>query len=122
MSITANDHRKYLDVKAAEEAARAVEKAMPPLVQQAESAAATTGDDRLDKLVRGIQDMINKLEESLPQIAAKGMGAIPADMMKLVQMDYMHTHGKLVALQEIIKLPAQIMLEERPAPTKLTSV
>ena len=108
--ITANDYRKYLDAK--EPNVQEV-KAPAPLLEQVASPDASTGDDRLDKMVRAIQAIIEVLEKQLPEIAAKGMGAVPVDMMKLCQMDYMHTHGKLIALQEIIKLPAQIMMEEK---------
>ncbi len=122
MSVTVNDHRKYVEGKEVEHAAKQQEAHAAPLLEQVASAYATTGNDDMDKLVRGIQALIEKIEANKLEIAAKGMGAVPNDMMKLCQMQYMFESGKAAALAEVIKIPAQIVLESRPAPSGLHSV
>lgn len=112
MSVTVNDFRKHTEEKAAEAAAKAP---VAPLLAQAESPMATTGNDELDKFVRALQAVIDELEKQMAQFAKEGMLAVPADMVRLSQMKYMHTFGKLDALKEAIKIPAQIVLESRPS-------
>ena len=114
MSITANDHRRYADSKLAEEAALAAEAPGAPLMGQAASAEATTGDDRLDKMVRAMQALIDALALKTADIAVKAMGAPTHDMVTMCQREYWYNKGKQDTLLELVKLPAQIIMEEKP--------
>jgi hypothetical protein len=113
MSVTVNDFRKHREQKDAEETAKAAEKVVSSLLEQTASPDATTGDDRLDKMVRALQAVIDALTPQLNDIAHKAMAAPNHDMLDMCRREYWFKKGQQVTLQEAIKIPAQIVMEEK---------
>ena len=111
MSVTVNDFRKHA-AAAAEKAAKENTPVHIPIAQ-VESADATTGDEKFDKLIRAIQLIIDALEPQILDIQKKAMGAPTHDMVGMCQREYWYQKGKQDCLKEVIKLPAQIVLESR---------
>jgi hypothetical protein len=114
MSVDVKDFRKF--VAAAAEKANAANAPVHIPIEQVESPDATTGDEHMDKLVRAIQSIIESLEprltgpESLP---IKAMGAPNYDMVVMCSKEYWYQKGKQDTLKEVIKLPAQIIMESK---------
>ncbi len=109
MSVTVHDHRKYLAEAAAKASAENAAVHIP--IEQVASPDATTGDDKLDKMVRGIQAIIDALTPQIQDIAIKAMAAPNHDMLDMCRREYWFKFGQRETLKEIIKLPAQIMVE-----------
>ena len=112
MTVSVNDYRKNRE-EAFAKAAKEAEVAAHVPVQQTSSPDASTGDERLDKLARAIQLLIDALDPVIDHAAKNAMGAPTADMLSMCLREYWYQKGKQDTLKEVIKLPAQIMLESK---------
>jgi hypothetical protein len=111
MTISINDYRKHI----ADAATKASEENVPvhvPVEQNA-SPDATTGDDHLDKMVRAIQSVIDNLDPVIASVKDKITTAPTNDMIHICLREYWYQKGKQDTLKEIIKLPAQIIMESK---------
>jgi hypothetical protein len=108
MSVSVNDHRKFLEGKLKEQEAQ---DAVKPVALLDQSEAVSVGDQNLDKLLRVLQNDADKHDKHAHDIALKGIGCVQDDMLKLQQFEYFYTKGKVDALKEAMLIPAQIMAE-----------
>jgi hypothetical protein len=115
MAVDIKDHRKFVDHRTAEMKAEAAVREQALLAQA--PSTHEVGDERLDKLVRVVQEKLNVTELHLIDTAHKGMGAFKEDIRMICQLEYMFHKGKTAAYQEIQLLPAQIVMEEKGAST-----
>ena len=115
MSVDITDHRRYVAGKLAESVKKAESEIAKKdaLLSQAESESANTGNPLFDKLLRTVQDSLNKSEEHATNIAIKGIGCVQDDMLKLQQFEYFYTKGKSDAYREIALIPARIIAEAK---------
>ena len=109
MSVDIKDFRRFVEGKAEEAPVRPA-----PLLQQADSALATTGDDYLDKLIRVLEAKVVSLEAEAASIAAKAVGCVPEEMFRLAQCEYMYVKGKVDGYKDAAQIPARIIAESRP--------
>jgi hypothetical protein len=111
MSVDVKDHRKFLEGKLKDADKLQAEKPKPLLEQRA--IASETGDPRLDKMLRAVAAMIEKDDAHIMDVSIKGMAQLNPDAMRLAQAEYFYTKGRVDALQAVVKIPEQIILEER---------
>jgi len=117
MSVDIKDHRRYADGKLAESLKQAEQKvAQAKLLEQAHSEVANTGDERLDKYARSIQDLLNKAEAGCNAAALKGITCVQEDLVRLQQFEYFFLKGQVEILKKVLEIPAQILVEEKPKP------
>lgn len=112
MSVTAKDHRRFVDGKMTE----TVELKPAPLLEQAASDAANTGDPRLDKLIRVIAAELKKHDAHLVEVGEKCARSIEDSAVRLMQMEYAYTSGAKKAFETLTEL-AQRILKEEEGPT-----
>lgn len=113
MSVTVKDHRRHL--QSVEENKEAEQEPTRPLLEQ-RSVANETGDPRLDKLSRTVAALMEKADAHSVKAALEAMGCIKPEMMLLKQLEFAFTKGRLIAYQEVLSIPAQIIMEERGNP------
>jgi len=114
MAVDIKDHRRYVDGKLAEAEQVAAEKvAQQALLPQSPSDLAVTGHDQLDKLIRTLQDLLNKSDEHAKELAFKGIGCVQEEMIRLQQFEYFYTKGKSDAYKEVAQIPARIIAESK---------
>ena len=111
MSVDIKDHRRYQEskLKDTDKLGAEPQKALLP---QAE-VAGSTGNDQLDKMTRVIQSFKERDDKHATEVALKGIGCVQDDMLRLQQMEYFYTKGKVDAQAEILLVPAQIILESK---------
>jgi len=112
VSIDVKDFRKFREGKLTEEALKAEPRR---LLDQVESEAANTGDAHLDKMIRGMQALIEKYDAHAQAVATKGIGCVQDDMLKLQQFEFFYTKGQSDALKGALLLPEQIIAESKGA-------
>jgi hypothetical protein len=112
MSVDVKDFRRFVDDKAAEAAAlKEVEKPMLP--QEEGPSELMTGDPKLDKVVRVLQDNIKAAEAHLNDLAHVVCSTVSPDMKTKLTLEYMLAKGMLEAYKAVQKLPAAIMQESK---------
>ena len=115
MSIDIKDHRKFVDGKLKE--AMEKEEAKPVVLLEQRTVANETGEPHLDKLMRALAAQIEKDDAHSVDVAIKGMGNVNPDALRLHQNEYFYTKGKLDGLMFAMKLPEQIIMEEKGSTT-----
>jgi len=114
MSIDVNDHQRYASGKMAEHVKAAEERAkQAELLAQADSPLANTGIPELDKLIRGVQELLTTCEEHANVVANKGVACIQDEMIRLQQLEYAFVKGKVAAFNEVLLMPAKIVAEAK---------
>ena len=115
MSVDIKDHRRYVEGKLAESILAAEEKLQKQkdLLPQAESELANTGHAELDKLIRAVQDLLDKSDLHAKDIAFKGIGCVQEEMIRLQQFEYFYTKGKSDAYKEVAQIPQRIIAESK---------
>ena len=114
MSVDIKDHRRYAEGRLAESIKKAEAKLTSPLLEQAESTAASTGDAHLDKLARSVQELLNKAEENAKAVALKGIGCVQEDLFRLQQFEYFFLQGQVEAYKQTLLIPQRILAEDKP--------
>ena len=113
--ITEKDHQRWAEaMEAAKKRREEKAKDHAPLLEQKESASASTGDEKLDKLIRALEVRKEGLTAKMQQEAVAGMDCIQDDGIRLHQAIYFYTKGRLDENKEIAMIPAQIMAEHKP--------
>ena len=105
------DHRKFLEGKLKD--ADKVLKEEPVRLMEQEPIENSTGDQNLDKMLRGIEALKKAVDAHATAVALKGIGCVQDDMLKLQQFEYFYNKGKSDAFKEVSLLPAQILLEAK---------
>lgn len=110
MSITVRDFRNNVD--GAEKAERP--KAPAPLLPQSNTTVATTGDERLDKLIRVLEFNIEAGEVHLNEVAHAAALALNTEQKQKMTIEYAFTQGMLSTYKALQQVPAKIIEEETP--------
>lgn len=110
MSVTAKDHRRFVDGKVNEE------RPVVPiaLLPQSQSEVPSTGDARLDKIVRVIEANLEMAKQHQIEVAHAACVALKEEAKQQMALEYMFTKGMIAAYQAIQLLPARIIQEETP--------
>jgi hypothetical protein len=112
--ITEKDHQRWAEaMEAAKKRREEKSKEHSPLLEQKESASATTGDEKFDKLIRALEVRKEGLSAKLTQEAVAGMDCIQDEGIRLHQAIYFYTKGRLDENKEIAELPARILAEAK---------
>jgi hypothetical protein len=112
MSVDVKDFRRFVDGKAAEEAA--IKEFERPMLQQEEGPPEyMTGDPKLDKMVRVLEDNIQAATAHLNDLSHVVCSTVSVDMKQKLTLEYMLAKGMLEAYKAVQKLPAAIMAEQK---------
>ena len=111
MSISATDHRRFLEGKLQD--SDKTEKVRPLLAQVA--ITGETGDQRLDKLMRAVTALKEKDDKHTAQVAEKGIGCVQEEMIRLQQFEFFYTKGRIDFANAVLAMPSQILFEEAGA-------
>lgn len=115
MSLDIKDHRRHL--KAVDDKLEAEEAAKPKVLLEQRKVADETGDPRLDKLMRIVAANIEEADKHMTQAALVSVESLDEKQVALMKREYAFTKGLIQAYQEVLKIPAQIIVEERGNPT-----
>ena len=107
MSVDVKDFRKFT-----EEANARVAVAQPAPLQQEPATEFEVGDEKLDKLVRIVQSVIEQLNPAIADLQMKGMGCVQDDLFRACQLNYVYAKGKLDAYKDVQTYPKRIMQEQ----------
>lgn len=116
MGVSVQDHRRYAEGKLAESIKTAEEKVAKQneqLLPQAESEFATTGDDKLDKVVRAVQEVLNTAELHVTQVAHAGISCVNEELLRKHQAEYFFTQGKMATYKEVFEIVARVVTEAK---------
>ena len=110
MSVDVNDFRKFTsDAQARKDGfvAQAPLALQEPIANEFE-----VGDDKLDKLSRMVQAVIEQLNPAITDLQTKGMGCVQDDLFRACQLNYVYAKGKLDAYKDVQTYPKRIMQEQ----------
>ena len=107
MSVDVNDFRKFT-----EEAKARVADVQPLAAQEPITTEFEVGDEKLDKLSRMVQAVIEQLNPAIVDLQTKGMGCVQDDLFRACQLNYVYAKGKLDAYKDVQTYPKRIMQEQ----------
>ena len=109
MSVDVNDFRKFTE----EAKARVTGVQSEPLLsQETVPSEFEVGEEKLDKLSRMIQAVIEQLNPAIADLQTKGMGCVQDDLFRACQLNYVYAKGKLDAYKDVQTYPKRIMQEQ----------
>lgn len=112
MSIDIKDYRKKR-LADQEEAAKTAPVKQPPLEQVYVAENFLTGDDKLDKMIRGLEALIVQAKNICDQAAEQGMSQCSDEVLKKFQLIYAFNRGRIEAWVEASKIPQRIVVEAK---------
>ena len=80
-------------------------------LQQVAASDFEVGDEKLDKLIRIVQSVIDQLNPAIADLQMKGMGCVQDDLFRACQLNYVYAKGKLDAYKDVQTYPKRIMQE-----------
>lgn len=115
MAVSIEEYRadkiRQQEAEAAKAAAAKV--VVDPVTQSVVEDSRLTGDEKLDKLVRAIEDLTLPVKALCGQIAEQGMGVMDDVNLKKCQVLYAYNRGRIDAWVEASQIPKRIVAEAK---------
>ena len=109
MSVTAKDHRRFIEGAEHKPAVQAPSQMLPQ-----EHSEIVVADEHLNKLIRVLQASIEAGQVHLDEVAHAGALALNVEQKQKMTIEYAFTKGMLEAYKAMQLIPAKILDEETP--------